>query len=87
MVLKSLMPQTKSSSRFPSLARLLRLRREAIATHPRRYMMTLVAVLVILLAVDAVVGWPYVAARLQAIAVLDRVGGEPVPGVRAVDGF
>ncbi|MGA8939958.1 MAG: CocE/NonD family hydrolase [Acidobacteriaceae bacterium] len=75
------MPQSKSASRFPSVARVLRLRREAIATHPRRYILTLVALLAILLAVDAVVAWPYLAARLQAIAVLDRVANEPVPAV------
>lgn len=75
------MPQTKRSSRFPSLARVLRLRRDAIAMHPRRYMMTLLAMLVILLAVDALVGWPYLTARLQAIAVLDRVANEPVPAM------
>ena len=42
--------------------------------HPRRYMLILLAVLAVLLVVDAVVGWPYLRARLQAIAVLDRWG-------------
>ncbi len=59
----------------------MRMRREAIAMHPRRYMLILLAVLAVLLAVDAVVGWPYLRARLQAIAVLDEVGGQPVPAM------
>ncbi|MGA7156918.1 MAG: alpha/beta hydrolase [Acidobacteriaceae bacterium] len=59
----------------------MRMRRDAIATHPRRYMMTLLALLLILVAADAVVAWPYLLARLQAIAVLDQVGGEPVPAM------
>lgn len=73
------MPPLKRSTQFPSLARLLRLRRDAIANHSRRYILTLVALLVILLAVDAVVAWPYVKARLQAVAVLDQVANERVP--------
>ncbi len=75
------MPQPKSISLLPSLARILRMRRDAIATHPRRYRMTLLALLVILLTVDAVVGWPYVVARLQSVAVLDLVANRRVPKV------
>ena len=33
----------------------------------------------VLLVVDAAVGWPFLVARLQAVAVLDQVGGRPVP--------
>ena len=33
----------------------------------------------VLLVVDAVAGWPFLLARLQAVAVLARVGGQPVP--------
>jgi acetyl esterase/lipase len=67
--------------RFPSLAGLLRLRRETIAANPRRYVKILVVCLGVLLVVDAVVGWPFVLARLQAVAVLDRVGDKPVPAL------
>jgi pimeloyl-ACP methyl ester carboxylesterase len=31
--------------------------------------------------VDAVAGWPFLVARLQAVAVLDKVGGQPVPAL------
>ncbi|MGC9198807.1 MAG: alpha/beta hydrolase [Acidobacteriaceae bacterium] len=63
----------------PSLAHVLRLRREAIANHPRRYMAALLLCLTVLVAVDAALLWPYARARLQAVAVLDRVAGDPVP--------
>jgi acetyl esterase/lipase len=33
----------------------------------------------LVLVVDAVAGWPFLVARLQAVAVLDRVGGQPIP--------
>ena len=33
----------------------------------------------VLLVMDAVAGWPFLRTRLQAIAVLDRVGDRPVP--------
>lgn len=68
----------QSDSRFPSLAG-LRLRRETIAASPRRYVKMLLVCLCGLLVVDAVVGWPLVVAQLQAVAVLDKVGGQPVP--------
>jgi acetyl esterase/lipase len=73
------MPEPQRRSGFPSLARLLRLRREAIAVRPRRYMKMLMVCLAIVLAIDAVIGWPFLMARLQAVAVLDRVGNQPVP--------
>ncbi len=73
------MPQPQNRSAPPSLAHVLRLRRQAIATHPRRYMAALLLCLLALLAVDAALEWPYALARLQAIAVLDRVADDPVP--------
>ncbi len=73
------MAEQQRRSRFPSLAGLLRLRRETIAAHPRRYVKMLLVCLGVLLVVDAVAGWPFLLARLQAVAVLDRVGGRPVP--------
>ncbi len=75
------MPEPLRRSGFPSLARVLRLRREAIAAHPRRYVKMLLICLGVLLAIDAVVGWPLLLARLQAVAVLDRVGNQPVPAL------
>ena len=57
------------------------MRREAIAANPRRYVKVLLVCLGVLLMVDAVAGWPFLVARLQAVAVLDRVGGKPVPAV------
>jgi dienelactone hydrolase len=41
----------------------------------------LLVCLVLLLLVDVVVGWPFLVARLQAVAVLDLVGGKPVPAL------
>ncbi len=73
------MPDLKRSNPFPSLAGLLRLRRERIAANPRRYVKMLVVCLGVVLLVDAVAGWPFLVARLQAVAVLDKVGGQPVP--------
>jgi acetyl esterase/lipase len=73
------MARLQRSSRFPSLAGLLRLRRETIAAHPRRYVKMLLACLCLLLLVDPVVGWPFLVAQLQAVAVLDKVGGQPIP--------
>lgn len=73
------MSQPQRRSEFPSLARLLRLRREEIAAHPRRYVKLLLVCLAVLLLTDAVVGWPFLRTRLQAVAVLDRVGDQPVP--------
>jgi pimeloyl-ACP methyl ester carboxylesterase len=73
------MPDSQRSKRFPSPARLLRLRREAIAANPRRYVKMLLVCMGVLLLVDAMVGWPFLLARLQAVAVLARVGGQPVP--------
>jgi acetyl esterase/lipase len=73
------MSQPKSRSGFPSLAPLLRLRREAIGAQPRRYVKMLLVCLVVLLVTDAVLGWPFLRTRLQAVAVLDRVGNQPVP--------
>ena len=52
-----------------------------IAANPRRYVKMLVVCLGMLLVVDAVVGWPFLVARLQAVAVLDRVGAQPVPAL------
>ena len=66
-------------SRFPSLAGLLRLRRDAIALQRARYVKLLLVCLGLLLVVDAVAGWPYLVARLQAVSVLERVGGQAVP--------
>lgn len=73
------MATVRRERRFPSLAGLLRLRREMIATNPWRYMKLLLVCLGVLLVVDAVVGWPFLVARLQAVAVLDSVGGKPIP--------
>jgi acetyl esterase/lipase len=73
------MAEQQRRNRFPSLAGLLRLRRETIAANPRRYVKMLLVCLGVLLVVDAVAGWPFLLARLQAVAVLDRVGGQPVP--------
>ncbi len=73
------MPQPQRRSGFPSLARLLRLRRETIAAQPRRYVKMLLVCLVVLMVTDAVVGWPFLRTRLQAVAVLDRVSNQPVP--------
>jgi len=75
------MAEQQRRSQFPSLAGLLRLRRETIAAHPRRYVKMLLVCLGVLLVVDAVAGWPFLVARLQAVAVLERVGGQPVPGL------
>jgi pimeloyl-ACP methyl ester carboxylesterase len=75
------MPDLKRSDRFPSLAGLLRLRRETIAANPRRYVKMLLVCLGVLLVVDAVAGWPFLVARIQAVAVLDQVGGQPVPAL------
>lgn len=57
------------------------MRREAIASNPRRYVTMLLVCLGVLLVVDGAVGWPSVMARVQAVAVLDRVGGKPVPAL------
>jgi acetyl esterase/lipase len=73
------MPEPKRRSEFPTLARLLRMRRDAIATSPRRYVKMLLVCLGVLLVIDAVVSWPFLMTRLQAVAVLDRVGNQPVP--------
>jgi acetyl esterase/lipase len=73
------MSQSQRRSGFTSIAHLLRLRREAIRTDPRRYVKMLLVCLVALLLIDAVVGWPFLRTRLQAVAVLDRVGNQPVP--------
>jgi acetyl esterase/lipase len=73
------MSRLQRRSGFPSLAHLLRLRREAISTHPRRYIRMLLVCLVALLVIDAVAGWPFLRTRLQAVTVLDRVGNQPVP--------
>ncbi len=75
------MPTVQRGNRFPSLAGLLRLRRETIDANPRRYVKILLVCLGLLVVVDAVVGWPYLKARLQAVAVLDRVGNRPVPAL------
>jgi len=66
-------------SRFPSLAGLLRLRRGTIDAHPRRYVKMLLVVLGVLVVWNAVANWPFLVARLQAVAVLDKVGGQPIP--------
>jgi pimeloyl-ACP methyl ester carboxylesterase len=76
-----MMTDPHRASRLSSLARALRLRREAIALRPRFYMKRLLVCLVVLAAMDVAIGWPYLRARVQAIAVLDRVGGKPVPAV------
>jgi dienelactone hydrolase len=47
--------------------------------HPRRYVKMLLVCLIALLLIDVVAGWPFLRTRLQAIAVLDRVGNQPVP--------
>jgi acetyl esterase/lipase len=73
------MGEMQRRSRFPSLAGLMRLRREAIATQRARYVKLLLVCLGLLLVVDAVAGWPFLVARLQAVSVLERVGGEAVP--------
>jgi acetyl esterase/lipase len=73
------MSRSHRRSVFPSLAHLLRLRREAIAMHPRRYVKMLLVCLVALLVTDAVAGWPFLRTRLQAVAVLNRVANQPVP--------
>jgi acetyl esterase/lipase len=73
------MAEQQRRSRFPSLAGLLRLRRETIAAHPRQYVKMLLICLGVLLVVDAAAGWPFLLARLQAVSVLDRVGNQPVP--------
>jgi acetyl esterase/lipase len=73
------MSQSQRRSGFTSIAHLLRMRREAIHTDPRRYVKMLLVCLVGLLLIDAVVGWPFLRTRLQAVAVLDRVGNQPVP--------
>ncbi|WP_158787818.1 S9 family peptidase [Granulicella sp. L46] len=75
------MAEQQRRNRFPSLAGLLRLRRETIAANPRRYVKMLLVCLVVLLVVDAVAGWPFLVARLQAVAVLDKVGGQSVPAL------
>jgi pimeloyl-ACP methyl ester carboxylesterase len=80
------MDERRRRFRFPSLAGvslagLLRLRRAAIAANPRRYVRMLLVCLGVLLVVDAAAGWPFLVARLQAVAVLDRVGGQAVPAV------
>ncbi|MGD0647847.1 MAG: CocE/NonD family hydrolase [Acidobacteriaceae bacterium] len=75
------MAEQQRRSRFPSLAGLLRLRRETIDEHPRRYAKMLLVCLGVVLVVDAVAGWPFLLARLQAVAVLNRVGGQPVPAL------
>jgi pimeloyl-ACP methyl ester carboxylesterase len=75
------MPDLKRSNRFPSLAGVLRLRRETIAANPRRYVKMLLVCLGVVLVVEAVAGWPFLMARLQAVAVLDQVGGQPVPSL------
>jgi pimeloyl-ACP methyl ester carboxylesterase len=75
------MAEQQRRNRFPSLAGLLRLRREMIAANPRRYVKMLLVCLSVLLVVDAVAGWPFLVARLQAVAVLDKVGGQPVPAL------
>jgi len=66
-------------SRFPSLAGVLRLRRETIAANPRRYVKMLLVLLAVLLLGNAVAGWPYFKAQLQAVAVLDTVGNQTIP--------
>jgi acetyl esterase/lipase len=73
------MPEPKRRSKVPAIARLLHLRRDAIATSPRRYVKMLLVCLGLLLVIDAVVGWPFLLTRLQAVAVLDRVSNQPVP--------
>src|ERR1700735_1670889 len=75
------MAEQQRRNRFPSLAGLLRLRRETIAANPRRYVKMLLVCLGVLLVVDAVTGWPFLVARLQAVAVLDNVGNQPVPAL------
>ena len=75
------MATMRRGPQFPSLAGLLRWRREAIEGNPRRYVKLLLACLALALLVDLVMGWPFLMARLQAVAVLDRVSGQPVPGV------
>ncbi|MFP5233582.1 MAG: alpha/beta hydrolase [Acidobacteriota bacterium] len=65
------------------MARLPRHPRNAIAAHPRGSTLILLACLLALLVTDVAVGWPYVLARLQALAVLDRVAGKPVPNALA----
>ena len=65
------------------MARLPRHLRNAIAAHPRGSMLILLACLLALLLTDVAVAWPYVLARLQALAVLDRVAGKPVPNALA----
>lgn len=75
------MAELQRRSKFPSLVGLLRLRREAISENPRRYVKMLLVCLGVLLVLDAAVGWPFLVARLQAVAVLDKVGGQPVPAV------
>jgi len=75
------MGEMQRSSRFPSLAGVLRLRRETIAANPRRYVKLLLILLGFLLMVNAVAGWPYFRTQLQAVAVLDSVGNQPIPGL------
>ena len=75
------MTELQRRSHFPSLAGLLRLRRETIAANPRRYVKMLLVCLGVLLVLNAVAGWPFLLARLQAVAVLDLVGGQPVPAL------
>lgn len=75
------MGEMQRSSRFPSLAGVLRLRRETIAANPRRYVKLLLILPGFLLMVNAVAGWPYFRTQLQAVAVLDSVGNQPIPGL------
>ena len=65
------------------MARLPRHLRNLIAAHRRASMLILLACLTALLVTDMAVTWPYVLARLQALAVLDRVAGKPVPSALA----
>jgi acetyl esterase/lipase len=73
------MAEMQRRSRFPSLAGVLRLRRETIAANPRRYVKMLLVLLAVLLLGNAVAGWPYFKAQLQAVAVLDTVGNQTIP--------
>ena len=65
----------RSSNTTSRLAARLQRRREAIRQRPRLY----AAIAVIVVAFFAALAWPFTIAHLQSIAVLDLVGGKPVP--------
>jgi len=65
----------RSSNTTSRLAARLQRRREAIRQRPRLY----AAIAVIVVAFFAALAWPFTITHLQSIAVLDLVGGKPVP--------